>query len=174
MSGRLCGEDFLPDWIWLEGVFLWTQFYAPCDVEIVSEEHIFWSCDFSRSVLIFICSWWKIPTEQIPSFKRALNWVEDLSFKGVQVYLFQAVIYTYLWVIWNFRNAKCFKSSSVFSASRLSDQIQVSSFFWIKHRRKKTPKWCFVTCILFSFCFPSSILLEVSVNNNIFFAAKKT
>ncbi|KAJ9548464.1 hypothetical protein OSB04_021007, partial [Centaurea solstitialis] len=74
-----------------------------CSLSPETEDRIFADCFMARNILREIADWWKLG--QPPnSLEEILSWGELSNFSGENLQLFNAVIFTCLWQIWNSRN----------------------------------------------------------------------
>ncbi|KAJ9567733.1 hypothetical protein OSB04_003699 [Centaurea solstitialis] len=107
-----------------------------CGGRFESEEHLFWLCPFSKSVIRDICKWWHLESTSLGGFTDIFSWINSLQLPSRALSSIMAVIYVFFWVIWQLRNHLIFSPHLAADRSYIPVRIQALSFNWIKNRSK--------------------------------------
>ncbi|KVH89993.1 hypothetical protein Ccrd_008011 [Cynara cardunculus var. scolymus] len=114
------------------GVICLSSLCPLCDCIEEDEEHLFIGCSISRKLLKDLCTWWKVDIGQVNSIDNLLDRSSEVAGNSMCKKAFLGVVYGFFWIIWNLRNRKIFRASSMNSTSLLAGQLQAYSFSGLK------------------------------------------
>ncbi|KAL4559965.1 hypothetical protein LXL04_032112 [Taraxacum kok-saghyz] len=124
-----------------------NQICTLCKTEQETEQHLFVECDIAKEVWAGVKLWWhNLPSQPI-CIGDMTKWRKDSNRdrNGDKNFLQPAVILTFIWVMWSFRNKKA-HTNSLDSYKGLANEIQSLSFLWISSliQKKKIDwtEWC--------------------------------
>lgn len=100
-------------------------------------KHFFFECRAACHVWSKLCSWWKFLPSNPPSLEDFCNHKITSSYSKAFVEVQEAIILTFMWVLWRFKILKI-HSNDPKSHTTLVTEIQILSFLWINARKKKT------------------------------------
>lgn len=119
------------------GVSLQSLICPLCNSDMENEEHLFLKCSLAKEIMAHLHVRWPALPDLV-----GVNSIEDLivgsenaSFSPFQVVKFESVIRAFLWVIWSYRNDRCF-NGKVKNIHLLVADIMYFSFFWVSCRGK--------------------------------------
>ena len=137
MLWRVC-NGILPtrERLSLRGIMVDSILCPVCSVAVESIDHLFVGCSNLVELWARVAIWWGLDTPNVVSVTSLLDWADSLRIKSSQKKVFDAVIVTSLWVLWNFRNNLIFGTSPPKKTS-IFDEIVDRTFFWVSNRCKK-------------------------------------
>ncbi|KAJ9564396.1 hypothetical protein OSB04_000362 [Centaurea solstitialis] len=103
---------------------------ALCNDWLEDEDHPFVSCRFSRMEA------GGSRDAQIHSIEELCGWSITDRFNKDRHKALMGVVYTYCWLIWQFRYGKIFTNPLQNYGSIISSQLRGITFFWFKNRAK--------------------------------------
>ena len=107
-----------------------------CDNDIETEDHVFVYCPIARDTWKAVFSWWKIIDFSPANLEEVLSMADQVSILQNQRKFFDAVVYTTLWALWNYRNKVLFNLKRP-QKELIFNDIQSMSFNWITSRCRK-------------------------------------
>ena len=129
-----------------KGVALVDDLCPLCQESTESREHIFVRCRFFIAIRAAINTWWNIMEPNGNTLEDLWLRLSDQRDNARLREIKEVVWHTYLWCIWNGRNAAIF-SNTVFNSRRVANDIQLLAFLWIQNRSSfgrvfKWVDWC--------------------------------
>ena len=111
-----------------------------CNDEIETSQHLLIDCAIAKSSWILVSRWWGFHDypKDLPSL---IKWADNTNLPTKSARIFDAVVQTTLWAIWNLRNRICFDAKPP-RKDLVGDDIKLFSHLWISHRsRNCKPCW---------------------------------
>ncbi|GJZ37326.1 RNA-directed DNA polymerase, eukaryota, reverse transcriptase zinc-binding domain protein, partial [Tanacetum coccineum] len=111
-----------------------------CNDEIETSKHLLIDCSIAKSSWILVSKWWGFHDypKDLPSL---IKWADNTNLPTKSARIFDAVVQTTLWAIWNLRNRICFESKPP-RKDLIGNDIKLLSHLWISHRsRNCKPCW---------------------------------
>ncbi|GJS69973.1 zinc finger, CCHC-type containing protein [Tanacetum coccineum] len=111
-----------------------------CNDEIETSQHLLIDCSIAKSSWILVSKWWGFHDypKDLPSL---IKWADNTNLPTKSARIFDAVVQTTLWAIWNLRNRICFDSKPP-RKDLIGNDIKLLSHLWISHRsRNCKPCW---------------------------------
>ncbi|KAL4563350.1 hypothetical protein LXL04_027391 [Taraxacum kok-saghyz] len=121
----------------VRGILVDSIMCPVCSVAVETMEHLLAGCNQLLEIWGRIAIWWGVDRPDVISVASLLDWAVSLRINASQRKVFDAVIITTFWVLWNFRNNTVFGGSPPKKAS-IFDDIVNRSFFLVANRSKKT------------------------------------
>ncbi|KAL4567150.1 hypothetical protein LXL04_022724 [Taraxacum kok-saghyz] len=110
-----------------------------------NKDHVFYKCDYARQVWKWFGDWAGLINREFSSFEMMCDYIKDLTASKKNRKLIMSLCYVLLWSIWKERNERQF-GERVKKPLQLADDIQLSSFKWVKNRGKMGKmiwaEWC--------------------------------
>ncbi|XP_071714931.1 uncharacterized protein [Rutidosis leptorrhynchoides] len=107
-----------------------------CDDAVETVSHALFACKLVREIWDKVLKWWGMDSTQ-HNIDNILCGSSYLPCSSVGEKIWQAMVWTSVYLIWKNRNQKVFKGLCWFSPVALND-IQVKSYEWIAKRNKTT------------------------------------
>ncbi|XP_071699026.1 uncharacterized protein [Rutidosis leptorrhynchoides] len=124
-----------------------------CDNDIENINHFILSCDKTRDVWAKIFDWWAVPRPQNLTVRSLVDGSTGSLGSDVGRDVWQAVIWTSVYLLWKYRNEKVFKNKC-WNVPVAVCEIQVKSFEWVVRRCKGKDidwnRWLHNPCNIFS------------------------
>ncbi|XP_071713334.1 uncharacterized protein [Rutidosis leptorrhynchoides] len=117
------------------GVDLHSVRCPNCDNDIESISHYLLSCEKVCNVWNRIFDWWSLPRPPNSVLSSLLGSNSGQNNSGLGNQVWQAVLWTCIYLVWKFRNEKVFKKKD-WSVPVAVCEIQVKSFEWVSRRCK--------------------------------------
>ena len=102
-----------------------------CGFELESEVHLFLSCPLASLLWKETTRWWNLNHSSPTSIANLLDWGTLNGLKSKQLQAFNTVLFTFCWIIWDYRNNKVFNNKSV-SFVFLFNQLRSLFFFLVE------------------------------------------
>ncbi|GJS55575.1 RNA-directed DNA polymerase, eukaryota, reverse transcriptase zinc-binding domain protein [Tanacetum coccineum] len=106
-----------------------------CDEDVETEEHIFVYCNLARKIWKDVLLWWNVYNVNALSLLEAINLVDKVSLPPPLSTLFDTVVQTTLWFLWQYKNEFAFAPKRP-NLDLLFNDIKLFSFNWIANRHK--------------------------------------
>nr|GEV68169.1 RNA-directed DNA polymerase, eukaryota [Tanacetum cinerariifolium] len=101
-----------------------------CNSMAESSRHFFFSCKFSRDIMLKINRWWEVDHREVDSNDEWVEWMSSIRLPIKVKKVFEGICYIVWWYIWNWRNMKIFGHETSTKAS-IFDEVVSRSFHWI-------------------------------------------
>ncbi|KAL7587905.1 hypothetical protein Lser_V15G40076 [Lactuca serriola] len=118
------------------GILLDSILCPVCSAMIESIDHLFFGYSELIDLWNRVALWWGVHVPQHLSIDSLLFWSNSFSWRSGQRKVFDAVIMTTLWCIWNFRNSILF-GTELPMKSIIFDEMVKNSYFWVVNRCSK-------------------------------------
>ena len=142
-----CQQKRLPVWSWLHhiGIDLNSILCPHCGNDIETLDHCFIHCPrvFNNWKKVF--KWWKLGVFEVDTVDDILAHNGRNNFSKKQQFIWQAVCWTMLYLVWCARNKRAYENK-VSNLTTLCDELQVVSYNWLSTRLKGSSvswlDWC--------------------------------
>ena len=117
-----------------------------CGHTLECEEHLFINCPLSSLLLAEIKKWWNLNSTCPNTINDLMAWGSTVGLKGRNILAFDTVVFSFCWIVWDYRNNRIFNNKLV-SFVFLLNQLKSLSLFWLNVRGKLGKKlvwvnWC--------------------------------
>lgn len=131
----LCNRIPVASNLVIRGVAMDSADCKICGGDVEDGDHLFFACPFARQVWVLFSKWSGCFSCVLCSSSQLFEVLKGASLDGLSLKLKRALIYTAIWCIWKARNLWIFHRKKC-SPALIFDDIQLSSFNWIKYRSK--------------------------------------
>lgn len=119
-----------------------------CRGQVENEDHLFVECSIAKKIIENIGKWWNVRVNRMDNLDDLIKWPKEVGFKGNKETLFMGVLYSYLWLLWVYRNEVVFRNKDLINTEQITMQLIGLTFFWFKHRSNANisslqwAEWC--------------------------------
>ncbi|KAL7607552.1 hypothetical protein Lser_V15G19875 [Lactuca serriola] len=118
------------------GILVETIMCPICSCLVETVHHLFVGCSDLMDIWTRIAIWWGLNLPDPITIHSLLSWSDIVTLRASQRKIFDAVVITTFWCIWNFRNAIIF-GTVIPKKALFFDDVVHKAFFWISNRCKK-------------------------------------
>ncbi|KAJ9568127.1 LOW QUALITY PROTEIN: hypothetical protein OSB04_004093 [Centaurea solstitialis] len=106
-----------------------------CELDPETEEHLFYSCSFTKEIWKWLINWCNLNDFQHSSLQQLFFGLPECTSERKKKCFLEAVVGTTIWFVWKCRNDLVFNRRRC-SISMMADEIQATLFTWVKYRAK--------------------------------------